>query len=56
MPRKGKMSQIRWKNKNSHRKEIEWSEERWEKYSQLQQEQQRPPRRRRKIGGEWIEI
>ncbi len=53
MPRNGKMSTIRWKNKRS--KDIEWSEERIEKYSQYQQEQNRPPRTRRKVKGKWIE-
>lgn len=52
--RNGKMSTIRWKNKR--RKKVEMSEERIEKYSQLQQEQERQPRRRRKVNGEWREI
>ena len=52
--RKGKMSTIRYKNKRRMVREM--SEERIEKYAQYEQEQQRLPRRRRKIGGEWVEI
>ena len=48
------MSTIRWKNKR--KKVVEMSEERIEKYSQIQTEQNRQPRRRRKVNGEWREI